>query len=55
MTVSAEGKQRIAPFRLPDQLHLNRRDAIMVDGRRVYIASGHRDDKRLELFVLQLK
>lgn len=54
MTVSAEGRQRIAPFRLPDQLYLNRRDAIMVDGKRVYIVSGHRDDKRLELFVLQL-
>ena len=55
MTVSAEGKQLIAPFRLPDQLELNRRDAIMVDDKRVYIASGDRLDKRLELFVLQLR
>jgi hypothetical protein len=54
MTVSADGTQLIAPFRLPDQLFLNRRDAIMVDGNRVYIPSGHRNDKRLELFVLQL-
>lgn len=55
MTVSPEGKQLIAPFRLPDQLPLNRRDAVMVDGKRIYIASGNRIDKRLELFVLQLK
>lgn len=54
MTVSSEGKQLIAPFRLPDQLELNRRDAIMVDDKRVYIASGSKLDKRLELFVLQL-
>ena len=54
MTVSPEGKQLIAPFRLPDQLELNRRDAIMVDGKRVYIASGNRVEKKLELFVLQL-
>ena len=55
MTVSSEGKQLIAPFRLPDQLSLNRRDAIMVDDKRVYIASGDTFDKRLELLVLQLR
>lgn len=55
MTVTAEGQPLLAPFRLPDQLALNRRDAVMVDGSRLYIASGDTTDKRLELFVLQLK
>lgn len=55
MTITGNGTPVIAPFRLPDHLPLNRRDAIMVDGKRVYIAAGNAVDKRLELFVLQFK
>lgn len=54
MTVTGEGIPVRAPFRLPDQIGLNRRDAVMADGTRVYIASGDAGDKRLELFVLQV-
>ena len=55
MTVTADGKPSQGPFKLPQQLELNRRDAVMTDGNRVYCVSGDREEKKLELFVLQLK
>lgn len=55
MTVDADGRQIVAPFRLPSQLRLTRRDAILFDGAKVYIASGDSVEGKLELFVLQLK
>lgn len=55
MTVTPDGKQIQKPFKLPQKVELNRRDALMVDGNRMYIASGDREEKKLELFVLQLK
>lgn len=55
MTITENGLPAIAPFRLPDQLPLNRRDAVMADGKRVYIAAGDAVDKKLEMYVLQFK
>lgn len=55
MCISPNGAIVVLEFDLGADLRLNRRDEILIIGKQVFVMQGKETDKKLELFVLNLK
>jgi hypothetical protein len=55
MVISENGQKQVAPVELGTHVRHNRRDDVWVRDNQMYLIAGDKNEKKLELIVLQLK
>ena len=55
MVISENGQKQVEPVELGTHVRLNRRDDVWVIGNQMYLIAGDKNEKKLEIIILQLK